>query len=232
VPTVGDLHRIRGAEAGALGVGTGPITADDLHAWMSAQPGRQHRRSALGQQIQRAPGARIDDHRAVMVTATKREVVHPDHGRVVHRRVGQCPQQAQEAVPAGSHAEHVGQPGPGAPTKRDRDRRQHPDERGGSAGMTLRQIHWLLDERAARASRVVAEEPAHRQSQRDRSARDRSIAQRSSIPTVHPCRSHRAGRAGTVAGPQARVQDQPGPPVLDREDGHRIQVREQPAEIT
>jgi hypothetical protein len=44
--------------------------------------------------------------------------------------------------------------------------------------MTPRQIHRLLDERPARASRVVAEEPAHRQTQRDRSARDRSIAQR------------------------------------------------------
>jgi len=38
VPPVGDLHSVGRAVPGAVGVPTGPVSADHLHAGMSAQP--------------------------------------------------------------------------------------------------------------------------------------------------------------------------------------------------
>ena len=45
VPAVGDLHRVRGAEPGGLGVGTGPVPADHLDSGMLLQPGGETGRS-------------------------------------------------------------------------------------------------------------------------------------------------------------------------------------------
>jgi hypothetical protein len=50
---IGDLDRVRGAGAGAVGVRTGPVTADDLRAGMFAQPAGQGRSVAAGQQVKR-----------------------------------------------------------------------------------------------------------------------------------------------------------------------------------
>lgn len=47
VPAIGDLGRVRCAVAGAVGVGTGAVAADDLDAGMDVQPLGQGRRGAV-----------------------------------------------------------------------------------------------------------------------------------------------------------------------------------------
>lgn len=67
MPPVRDLHRVRCAEAGRLGVGAGPVTADDPHPGMRPQPGRDRVRGAVGEQIQRPMRVDVDHDGAVYV---------------------------------------------------------------------------------------------------------------------------------------------------------------------
>jgi len=72
VPSVSDLHGVRGTGAGAVGVGAGPVPTHDSHARMPAQPGRDRLRGAVGQHIQRPVGVDVDDDRAVQAGSTSR----------------------------------------------------------------------------------------------------------------------------------------------------------------
>jgi hypothetical protein len=58
VPAVRDLHCVRCAGAGAVGVGTGPVPADHLHAWVGAKPGGQRFAVAAREDIDRPVGGR------------------------------------------------------------------------------------------------------------------------------------------------------------------------------
>ena len=63
VPAVGDLHRVRGAEPGGLGVGAGPVPADHLDPGMFRAARR--RRSSVSRSGSRSTGRRV-----VMSTTT------------------------------------------------------------------------------------------------------------------------------------------------------------------
>ena len=69
MPAVRDLHRVRRAAAGALGVGAGAVAAHHLHPGMRAQPGGERRGLAVGQQIHRPVGVHVDQHGAVHAAA-------------------------------------------------------------------------------------------------------------------------------------------------------------------
>ena len=116
VPAVGDLHRVRGAEPGGLGVGTGPVPADHLDSGVFLQPGGETGHLAVGQQVDRPPAGHVDHDAAVDVAAAQREVVDPEDRNSRDRHVGKTPQQAQQAVSAGRHA----QPRPRAGRRRAR----------------------------------------------------------------------------------------------------------------
>ena len=126
VPAVGDLHRVRGAEPGGLGVGTGPVPADHLDSGVFLQPGGETGHLAVGQQVDRPPAGHVDHDAAVDVAAAQREVVDPEDRNSRDLHVGKTPQQAQQAVSAGRHAQPGREPGAGAPGQRHRDRGQHP----------------------------------------------------------------------------------------------------------
>ena len=95
VPAVGDLHRVRGAEPGGLGVGTGPVPADHLDSRVFLQPGGEGRHLAVGQQVNRPPGGHVDHDAAVDVAAAQREVVDPEHRKSRDLHVRKNPEQAQ-----------------------------------------------------------------------------------------------------------------------------------------
>lgn len=78
VPPVGDLDRLRRAAGCRVGVGPGAVPADDLHARVPREPGGHGVRGAVGQEVDRAVGADVDQHGAVMVSATQGEIVDPD----------------------------------------------------------------------------------------------------------------------------------------------------------
>jgi hypothetical protein len=77
VPAVGDLDRIGRAGARALGVGAGAASTDHLGAGMSEQPRGERVGLPIGKQIDRPMGGDVDQHDAVDVPASEREIVHP-----------------------------------------------------------------------------------------------------------------------------------------------------------
>jgi len=70
-----DLDCLRRAGAGAVGVGAGPVPADDLGAGMCLQPFRQRVGFPVPQQVHGLAGVHVDQHGAVVATAAEREVV-------------------------------------------------------------------------------------------------------------------------------------------------------------
>jgi hypothetical protein len=101
VPAVGDLQRGRRSLPGALGVGAGAVAADHLGAGMGLQPGGEGGGVAVGQQVDRAAGGHVDQHRAVVVAAAEGEVVHAKHRDRLDLGVGQGADQAQQRAAAG-----------------------------------------------------------------------------------------------------------------------------------
>lgn len=67
---VGDLDRVRSTSAGPIGVRAAPVTANDLGAGMGARPAGQGRCVAAGQQIERPAGLAVDEHGALVLSAS------------------------------------------------------------------------------------------------------------------------------------------------------------------
>src|SRR6266542_3549914 len=82
VEPVGDLHGVGGAQAGAFGVGSRAVSADDLHAGVAGQPLGQRRGLAAGEQFDRCAGLAVGQPRAVALATLDREVVHAENPRV------------------------------------------------------------------------------------------------------------------------------------------------------
>src|SRR6266508_969452 len=59
VEPVGDLPGVGGAQAGAFGVGSRAVSADDLHAGVAGQPLGQRRGLAAGEQFDRCAGLAV-----------------------------------------------------------------------------------------------------------------------------------------------------------------------------
>lgn len=61
VPAVGNLHGLGSAGPGSLGVGTGPVPADDLHLRMHDQPGGEGLGFPPCQHLDRSMGLQVDE---------------------------------------------------------------------------------------------------------------------------------------------------------------------------
>jgi hypothetical protein len=78
MPAVGDLDRLRCAAGGAIGVGAGPVPADDADTGMAGQPFGQGVGGAVGQQVDCPVGGQVNQHGAVVVAPAQGEVVDTD----------------------------------------------------------------------------------------------------------------------------------------------------------
>jgi len=112
MPAIGDLDRVRGAVAGSLGVGAGPVPADDLRAGMRFQPRLERCRLPVWQQVHRVPGVHIHQHGPVDVPLAQREVIDPQDVRGSGDLwLGQRGDQAQHGGRVHGDPEGSGQPG-------------------------------------------------------------------------------------------------------------------------
>ncbi len=75
MPSIGHLQRLWRSSGSALGVGTGPVPADDLHARVGTQPRREGLGGPIAEYLDRAAGLHIYQDRSVMLPATQGEVV-------------------------------------------------------------------------------------------------------------------------------------------------------------
>ena len=81
VPSVGDLDSIRRTLPDPVGIGARPITGDDLHARMLAQPRRDGCGFPIGQEIDDGVRLEIHHHRAVAVAPPPRPIVDSENPR-------------------------------------------------------------------------------------------------------------------------------------------------------
>jgi hypothetical protein len=88
VKTVGHLDGVRCSVPGALGVGAGPVAADDLHAGMVFQPPGQSAGLAVAQHVDGLAGVHVDQDGRVGMAAPFGEVIHAQHGDLANRRIG------------------------------------------------------------------------------------------------------------------------------------------------
>nr|WP_228567015.1 hypothetical protein [Nocardia sp. SYP-A9097] len=140
MPAIGDLHRVRCSGSGALGVGAGAVTADDLHSRVGSQPGREGVSGPVVQDLDRAAGLHVDQDRSVVVPATQGEVVDTQHPRDRGRWIGQCPDLAQQSHPAHRRGQLPGQPRSRAAAQCQRDRAQRTLQDERAAGVPGRQL--------------------------------------------------------------------------------------------
>jgi len=209
VPPVGDLHRTRRADSGALGVSSSPVPADHLHPRMGLEPVGERAGLAVGEHIDRPVGGHIDQHGSVDPAAAQREVIHPQHRHHPDRRLRQRPHETQQAVPPCGHTQPGRQPRTGPPRQRQADRLEHPPQQPDAPRIPFGQLRDLLGERALRTHRVVAEEPTHPQPQLHPLPGDRGVGQRPRIPAVHPPRHPPATATRAPARLDPRAQAQP-----------------------
>ena len=152
VEPVGDLDRLRCPGPGAVGVGTGAVTADDLDAGMRGQPVRQRLGVTAFQQVQRGARLAVNQQRVIALAAAEREVIDSEHPRGADCRVRRGHDQPQQHLPARRDAEAGGQPRGCPPGQRDRDIPQDAVQRRGLARVTGGQTRDLLGERPALCS--------------------------------------------------------------------------------
>lgn len=99
VPPVAYLHRMRQGTADRLCVSGRAVPAHDLDTRMVTQPGFQGVGGTTGQDIDPLAGLGVDQNGRVVVAATQREVVHPQHPRHPPGGQRQPHQRAQGGVP-------------------------------------------------------------------------------------------------------------------------------------
>jgi hypothetical protein len=98
--TIGDLDRLGSALADAVGIGTGPVTGNDLDTGMLFQPRRQRLGLPVGQQVERAFPLQVADDRAVMLSTAEGEVIDVEHVRRLGGLQADRPNQARQGVGA------------------------------------------------------------------------------------------------------------------------------------
>jgi hypothetical protein len=79
VEPVGDLDRLRGSGADAVGVHAGPVLAHSLDLGVLAQPGGERGGLAVGQHVHQLAGVHVDQDGVVGLAAADREV-DAEHG--------------------------------------------------------------------------------------------------------------------------------------------------------
>jgi hypothetical protein len=113
VPAVADLDRAGQRPADRLAVGARPVTAHDLDAGMSAQPGLDQVGGAGGQDVDAPAGPGVDQDGGVAAAAAQREVVDPEHPGYLLRGQRDPQQDAQHRMAGPRHGQFSQQPRPG-----------------------------------------------------------------------------------------------------------------------
>jgi hypothetical protein len=88
VKAVGHLDGVRCSLPGALGVGAGPVAADDLHAGVVFQPLGESVGLAVVQHVDGPVGVHVNQDGRVGMAAPFGEVIHAQHGDLANRRIG------------------------------------------------------------------------------------------------------------------------------------------------
>ena len=135
VEPVGDLDRLRCPGPGAVGVGTGAVTADDLDAGMRGQPVRQRLGVTAFQQVQRGARLAVNQQRVIALAAAEREVIDSEHPRGADCRVRRGHDQPQQHLP-GSPGRRGRRPAARLPSRPARPR--YPARRRPAAGSCAR----------------------------------------------------------------------------------------------
>ena len=176
-------------------IGTGAISRHDLDLRMLPQPLRERRRLAVGQQRYRPPSLQVDQHRAVGMTLAQRPVVDAeDQGCHLHWQ-GRCPDQPQQRVARGRHAQPPAQTSTSRPTEGKAGHGQPLGQPSRPACPGCDHPRQPLREDPPRAADMVAEQPTHTQPQPDRVAAPGQIRQGAAIAAVHASGRHVAKRA-------------------------------------
>jgi hypothetical protein len=158
MPVIGHLQGVRGGPLDRLGVGAGPVPADDLRTGMLCEPGHERLRGAVGQHVHDASGLGVDEHGVVGAALAEGELVHPQHPWCTVRHCWRR-QQFEQAGPACGQPQAVAQSRSRTAAEFHRDRPQPTRQPDARAAVPLGQPADLLNERLSRATRAVAEEP-------------------------------------------------------------------------
>ena len=214
MPAVGDLHRVGRTVAGAIGVSTGAVPADDLHAGVGAQPVGEVGGFSAQEHIDGSvcPSARSISTvpywwpRRSANSSTPRTVTWPTGGSGMPR-IHRSTVDRLTPIPR-----LVASREPGRPASANYHHQRNLRARA-AAGVPLGQLRHLLDEGAGVAVAVVAEEPADRQPQFYRLAGNWQIRQMTLVTAstrvdTRPHRRHRAPRAPRMRGDHHPAVDQ------------------------
>lgn len=112
VPSIGDLDRGRCTSSDRASIFSRAVPRDEADPRPGLKPGGQRFGIAIGQQVNRPPTLEIDDDRAVARAFPQCPVVDADDRRRGGSGNGRSPDQPEQRVAAGWHAELVGQAAP------------------------------------------------------------------------------------------------------------------------
>ncbi|SFR00123.1 hypothetical protein SAMN04488564_1011020 [Lentzea waywayandensis] len=183
VEPVGDLRGNRRSEPGPFRVRPGAIPAHDLDPGMRCQPAGQRLSVAAGQQLQRSAGLAIDQHGAVVMAASQREVVYSQYFRCHGGRIRQRHGQPKQRGHAGRSGQRADQQRPGSPCQRRRDPLQHRPQQRCPAPVPHGHPIDLLGKGLDRTLHTVTEPAAHPPPDHQLSATNRRVRQPAHVST-------------------------------------------------
>ncbi|MCR3725229.1 hypothetical protein FHS35_002077 [Streptomyces umbrinus] len=196
VPGVGHLPGLWCTGVGAVAEGAGTVAADDPYLRVLAKPRRESVRGAVRENIDGAPGVHVDQDRRVGPTAAHGELVDAQTQDRFRRRDGQCAQQAEQSVLAGSHSQEPAQIGSRTSAQKQGDVRELSGERVRAAGMSTSQVRYLLGERPTPAAAVAAHKTTCPQIESHLTASDGTVRQTPLVVAVHTRGSPSTSRTG------------------------------------
>src|SRR5690349_10163595 len=112
MPSVGGLARRRRTLTGAVGIKTAPVTDNDLDAGVLAQPGRETRGAALGQEVDNTAQFKVAQDGPVGLSFAPRPFIDPEHARRRRLLEFDGADHAQQPSAANRHGEVVRQAPP------------------------------------------------------------------------------------------------------------------------
>lgn len=227
MPTIGHLHGFRGACAGTLGVGGGPVAADDLDAGVFGEPSGQRCHFPVRQEVYRPAGLDVDQDGAIDVALAQGKVVNAEDAGRCWLRIRQGPYQPQEGGAAGDRFEDGRQPGSGATGQHQRDHLQDSVQPFAASAVAEGEPGDLFGECGPRTRGHGAAEPAHPQLDRHRAAAHGGVGEPAVVTAVDAPGCLTAFRAGRVGRDSTGDDEDPVVPERDVLDHQAVHLREQ-----
>lgn len=156
MPAVGNLHGRWRAGRGRPRVLGRAITRDDRDMRLTAQPRRDARGGAVGQEVDWASALQVDDNGAVGTPFPEGPVVDTDDAWRVRCGQRQAPYQAQHGIGACRHREVGQETSTCLATKGETDPGLRPSEPAGASGSRRQELRQGLHESVTRAIGVMA----------------------------------------------------------------------------